>query len=161
MGMILTLTQLTDAGLHEIHALGEAGDISEFVWGLSEADPSVTVDLDKSYDALEVMFDHARIMVNPISGQGTIPGDYDFGEGIPNYMSPEYVVAARDCLVHMTFDTLLEATGTKELSKLRVPPFLHSWDAGGIEYLRSNYDILSGFVTNAAERSCHIVMQLG
>ena len=39
-----------------------------------------------------------------------VPGNIDFGEGIPNYMSPEYVVATRDILAHISFDTLLDDT---------------------------------------------------
>lgn len=64
-------------------------------------------------------------------------------------------------LIHLTFDTLPDSTGTKELSALRVPPFLHAWDAGGIDYLRSNFDLLSQFVAAAAEHDAHVVMRLG
>lgn len=160
MGLIWVLTRLTDADLYKIYSMDRSSDIADFVSSLAQADPSVTVSLDKSFVALELMFDRAGLPVNPVSGQGSIPSGDDFGEGIPNYMSPDYVVAVRDVLTHLTFDTLLENTGKNELSELRVRPFGPAWDDGHLDYLRSNFVTLVRFVGIAAERNCHIVAQL-
>ena len=59
-----------------------------------------------------------------------VPGNIDLGEGIPNYMSPEYVVATRDILAHITFDTLLDDTTATELARQEVWPMMRHWDDG-------------------------------
>lgn len=89
-----------------------------------------------------------------------VPGNIDFGEGIPNYMSPEYVVATRDILAHITFDTLLDDTTATELARQEVWPMMRHWDDGAVEYLREKYAIMAGFVSLAADLDNHLVLEL-
>ncbi len=135
MGLIRSYTRLSDDELREINMMGSARDIADFVSSLREADPTISTDIDKAYQALELMFDRSAMPVNPVRGQGMAPGNIDFGEGIPNYMSPEYVVATRDILAHITFDTLLDDTTATELARQEVWPMMRHWDDGAVEHL--------------------------
>jgi hypothetical protein len=159
MGLIRSYTRLSDAELGEINLLGPTGDVVEFVCDLREADPTISVDIDKAHYALALMFDRSALPVNPVIGQDSVPGNIDFGEGIPNYMSPDYVAATRDILAHITFDTLLDLTTAADLTQQRVEPF-RNWTDGGIEYLRSKFAIMTEFINRAAELNNHVVLEL-
>ena len=160
MGLIRSYTRLSDNELHEITMMGSARDIAVFVGSLREADPTISTDIDKAYQALELMFDRSVAPVNPIRGQGMVPGNIDFGEGIPNYMSPEYVAVARDIIAHMTFDTLLDNTTPADLAQHGVWPMMRHWNEGAVEYLREKFDIMAGFISLAAESDNHVVLEL-
>lgn len=57
MGLIRSYTRLSDDELREINMMGSARDIADFVSSLREADPTISTDIDKAYQALELMFD--------------------------------------------------------------------------------------------------------
>ncbi|HEY9312639.1 DUF1877 family protein [Williamsia sp.] len=159
MGLIQSYTRFSDADLHEIHLCDSTHDVVEFVYGLRDADPAMTVDIDKAREALELMFDRSELPVNPLRGQGSIPGNIDFSEGIPNYMSPEYVAATRDILAHITFDTLLDSTSAADLTQQQIGPF-RNWNSQNIEYLRTKFTIMSEFIDQAADLNNHVVLEL-
>lgn len=159
MGLIQSYTRLSDADLHEIHLRGSTTDVIEFVYALRDADPTVTVSIDKAHTALELMFDRSGLPVNPIRGQGSIPGDIDFSEGIPNYMCPEYVKATRDILAHTTFDTLRDTTTAADLTRQQIDPF-RNWKDEHFEYLKSKFTIMTEFVNEAAQRDNHVALEL-
>ena len=89
-----------------------------------------------------------------------MPGDINFSDGIPNYMSPSYVAATRDILTHMTFDTLLESTTIADLTDQRILPFLN-WRIENIDYLRSKFAVMAEFIIRAADLNNHVVLELG
>ena len=159
MGLIRSYTRFSDAELHEIYLQDSTEDVVGFVNDLRDADPSITVDIDKAFEALGLMFDRSGLPVNPIVGEGSMPGEINLSEGIPNYMSPSYVAATRDILVHMTFDTLLESTTIADLTDQRVGPFLN-WRNENIEYVRSKFTIMSDFIIHAADLNNHVVLEL-
>lgn len=159
MGLIQAYTRLSDADLHEIHLRDSTQEVIEFVYALRDADQTITVNIDKAHDALALMFDRSGLPVNPIRGQGSIPGDINFSEGIPNYMSPDYVAVTRDILVHTTFDTLLDATTAVDLTQNQVSPF-RNWNSQNIEYLRGKFDIMAEFINQSAHVNAHVVVEL-
>ncbi|MGK9269894.1 YfbM family protein [Williamsia muralis] len=159
MGLIRSYTRFSDAELHEIYLQDSTEDVVGFVNDLRDADPTITVDIDKAFEALGLMFNRSGLPVNPVVGEGSMPGEINFSEGIPNYMSPSYVGATRDILAHMTFDTLLESTTIADLTDQRVRPFLN-WRNENIEYLRSKFTIMSDFIIRAAALNNHVVLEL-
>ncbi|PZU04390.1 MAG: hypothetical protein DI630_01315 [Gordonia sp. (in: high G+C Gram-positive bacteria)] len=159
MGLIRSYTRFSDAELNEIYLQDSTEDVVGFVNDLRDADPTITVNIDKAFEALGLMFDRAGLPVNPVVGQGSMPGDINFSEGIPNYMSPSYVAATRDILAHMTFDTLLESTTIADLTDQRIPPFLN-WRNENVDYLRSKFAVMAEFIIRAADLNNHVVLEL-
>ena len=68
MGLIRSYTRFSDAELHEIHLQDSTEDVVGFVNDLRDADPTITVDIDKAFEALGLMFDRSGLPVNPSRG---------------------------------------------------------------------------------------------
>lgn len=82
MGLIRSYTRFSEAELHEIYLQDSTEDVVGFVNDLRDADPTITVDIDKAFEALGLMFDRSGLPVNPVVGQGSMPGEINFSEGI-------------------------------------------------------------------------------